>query len=153
MLVSRRRSPPYEELFVGYGKNRASFHYEMAARQMPMRVLPDAFVMHINNSHGPARTKLFWWTGDTCWPEFRQRVRSQHRGFWINSAAQNRMDTNPMLVRRRKCGCIARVERLCVSSCRPATVEMRLRSSKLEVTPKAASGTPVGPRKGEQAKC
>ena len=48
---------------------------------------------------------------------------------------------------------LARVERLCVSSCRPATVEMRLRSSKLEVTPKAASGTPVGPRKGEQAKC
>ena len=32
LLYSRWRAASYEESFVGYGKNRVSFHYEMKAR-------------------------------------------------------------------------------------------------------------------------
>ena len=36
----------YDESFVGYGKNRVSFHYEMAAIGLQMKVIPDVFVYH-----------------------------------------------------------------------------------------------------------
>ena len=36
--ISRRRR--YDSQFVGYGKNRASFHYKMAAQGMRLKVIP-----------------------------------------------------------------------------------------------------------------
>ena len=50
LLYSRVHAPPYDERFVGYGKNRVSFHYEMAARGTHMRVVPGLFVYHQRNS-------------------------------------------------------------------------------------------------------
>mmetsp|Transcript_37633 Transcript_37633/g.91591 ORF Transcript_37633/g.91591 Transcript_37633/m.91591 type:complete len:450 (+) Transcript_37633:13-1362(+) len=45
-LYSRAKAPPYEELFVGYGKNRVSFHYEMKALGTTMQIIPGLFVYH-----------------------------------------------------------------------------------------------------------
>ena len=65
LLVHRSVLPPYDETFVGYGKNRLSLHYELAARKVRMEVAPDAFVLHERGSHA-SRSKV-WWAGGTCW--------------------------------------------------------------------------------------
>ena len=39
---------PYEERFVGYGKDRVSWNYELAARGAVFHVPADAFLVHFN---------------------------------------------------------------------------------------------------------
>jgi len=141
LLVHRSVLPPYDESFVGYGKNRLSLHYELAARRVRMEVAPDAFVLHERGSHA-SRSKA-WWAGETCWPAFRKRVWEAH-GFWRSSRRQRQLDANPRVLQalNRTCGaCVARSARLCVGSCRPELARWLPGSRKPTLLP--PSGAPL----------
>ena len=46
LLLSRRHAPPYPEDFVGYGKDRVAYTYELAARGARLQVQPEVFLVH-----------------------------------------------------------------------------------------------------------
>ena len=65
--------PEYHEGFVGYGKDRVSYTYELAARGVRLLVQPELFLVHYTTvqrgtaySHSPKD----WMVGETCWPGF-----------------------------------------------------------------------------------
>ena len=67
LLLSRRHAPPYPEDFVGYGKDRVSYTYELAARGARLHVQPEVFLVHYTTlqrgtaySHSPKD----WMVGD-----------------------------------------------------------------------------------------
>ena len=69
LLLSRRHAPPYPEDFVGYGKDRVSYTYELAARGARLQVQPEVFLVHYTTlqrgtaySHSPKD----WMVGDAC---------------------------------------------------------------------------------------
>ena len=72
LLLSRRHVPQYDSRFVGYGKNRASFHYELAARGMRMLVQPDIFLVHQGDAATLRGRKSgdTWMVGESCWMGF-----------------------------------------------------------------------------------
>ncbi|KAL3924530.1 MAG: hypothetical protein SGPRY_003890, partial [Prymnesium sp.] len=72
LLLRKETAPMYDERFVGYGKDRVSFTYELAARGARLIVQPDLFVVHfttvqsgIKYRHAPSD----WMVGETCWPQ------------------------------------------------------------------------------------
>lgn len=120
VLLSRRISPRYDEAFVGYGKDRVSFAYELAARGVRLRVHPSLFLVHyktprpgIAYAHAPRDWMLgetaFGYRfragaldptpnlepaalGETCWPAFHQRLRASYPHFEQASCAQVAVD-------------------------------------------------------------
>jgi hypothetical protein len=120
-LVERASVPPYDEIFVGYGKNRMSFHYELAARGVHLRVVPDLFLLHptgtLNRTVVESSRRKEWWVGETCWPEFRERIHKQYA-----FRPQNSLQAVIQRDSRVKLPCMARSNRLCVGECRPLMV-------------------------------
>ena len=47
-IVPRATAHLYDERFVGYGKDRVSWNYELAAKGAAFLVLPDVFLIHFN---------------------------------------------------------------------------------------------------------
>lgn len=45
----------YDERFVGYGKDRVSWNYELAAKGAAFVVLPDVFLIHFNTYDEPKK--------------------------------------------------------------------------------------------------
>ena len=94
LLLSRRHAPPYREEFVGYGKDRVSYTYELAARGTRLRVQPEVVLVHYTTlqrgtaySHSPKD----WMVGETCWPAFAEHVRAAYR-YEATSCAQPQID-------------------------------------------------------------
>jgi hypothetical protein len=50
-----RHAPRYPELFVGYGKDRVSFTYELVARGARLLVQPELFLVHYRTVQPGAR--------------------------------------------------------------------------------------------------
>ena len=105
LLYNRLGAPSYSEVFVGYGKDRVSFTYEMAARGFVFVMQPDAWLVHYTTpvdprpgrasaaasrpgrkaaayGHDPAA----WQIGESCWPEFEARVHAEYgyRNGWCD---------------------------------------------------------------------
>ena len=129
VLLDLRHSPPYDESFVGYGKDRVSYTYELAARRVAFEVQPEIFAIHYTTVTRGAKkayghSPVDWMVGETCWPAFRSRVKQAYR-FDTTSCAQDATDRQ---VRRRygcaaaggeaRC-CVSEAEGLCVGRCRP----------------------------------
>jgi len=125
LLVSRRFAPRYDESFVGYGKDRVAFTYELAARGVSLRVQPHLFLVHYTTvqrgkkyGHAPSD----WMLGETCWPEFRERIRKRYN-YQIESCAQ--MLTDQQVARAHALNnetmprCVSASESLCVGACGP----------------------------------
>eukprot|EP00966_Prymnesium_polylepis_P259568 5995676-Prymnesium_polylepis.2 len=100
LLHSRSNAPVYDERFVGYGKNRVAFHYELAAaRRHRMRVVPDLFVYHLpHEGYAEAHsTKIAasnvtlmrqqrkrmqrynWMVGESCWMVFSRDITKKYK--------------------------------------------------------------------------
>jgi hypothetical protein len=81
-VLPRRGMHPYEERFVGYGKNRVSWNYEMGARRLTLRVVPDVFLVHFwtvsPNASKYGHFSRDWMVGEACWPSFRDRVQKEY---------------------------------------------------------------------------
>lgn len=78
-VVPRKGIHLYDERFVGYGKDRVSWNYELAARRPSLHVVPDLFLVHFHTlSSNVSKYGHFprdWMAGETCWPAFRDRVQ------------------------------------------------------------------------------
>lgn len=114
-VVHRRHAPPYDERFVGYGKNRVSHQYELAAAGVRFSLVPDVFLVHPSI---PSDRHSDWWLGERCWPEFVHRVQRTYK-FRQTSSAQRMLERD-----RRTCGPCSG-NGLCLVRCRPTLVEMR----------------------------
>ena len=117
VLLDLRHSPPYDESFVGYGKDRVSYTYELAARRVAFEVQPEIFAIHYTTVTRGAKkayghSPVDWMVGETCWPAFRSRVKQAYR-FDTTSCAQDATDRQV----RRRYGCAAAggEARCCVS--------------------------------------
>ena len=87
-VVPRAMAHPYEERFVGYGKDRVSWNYELAAKGAVFWVPSEPFLVHFNtyDEEEASRPKKKqyghfpndWMLGESCWPAFRDRVQSQY---------------------------------------------------------------------------
>ena len=72
-IVPRATAHLYEERFVGYGKDRVSWNYELAAKGSLFHVLPDAFLIHFNTYDEPKKKAKYghfptdWMLGESCW--------------------------------------------------------------------------------------
>jgi hypothetical protein len=127
VLFRRDAAPSYDESFVGYGKDRVSFTYELAARGFKLVVQPDIFVVHfkvVQSGVKYAHEPNDWMVGETCWPPFRRRVHRQ-TGFDAVGTTQPVIDRQ---VARRygrrgelEARCVALEEGVCVHPCRPAS--------------------------------
>lgn len=71
-VLPRTMAHDYEERFVGYGKDRVSWNYELAAKRAQFWVLPDVFLVHFN-TYDEGRKKKYghfptdWMLGESCW--------------------------------------------------------------------------------------
>ena len=104
------------------GKNRVSFHYELAAKAMRMQVVPDLFVFHqryhewmeapptasanavnalstasdaasfVGVTRVQRSTGYNWLVGETCWTRFVRRIRKENSGFSMTSEMQQWID-------------------------------------------------------------
>ena len=54
-IVPRATAHLYDERFVGYGKDRVSWNYELAAKGATFTVLPDVFLVHFNTYDEPKK--------------------------------------------------------------------------------------------------
>ncbi|KAL1503035.1 hypothetical protein AB1Y20_011104 [Prymnesium parvum] len=131
VLLLRDSAPKYDEHFVGYGKDRVSFTYELVARGAKLVVQADIYVVHfttvqsgVKYEHAPSD----WMVGETCWPQFRRRIRDS-TGFDEVGSTQPIIDRQ---VSRRfgrrgelEARCVAEEEALCVHPCRPETAVFR----------------------------
>jgi hypothetical protein len=81
-VVPRRGIHLYDERFVGYGKDRVSWNYEMAARRVSLIVVPDVFLVHFRtlspNASKYGHFPRDWVAGETCWAPFRDRVQREY---------------------------------------------------------------------------
>lgn len=116
-IVPRVGIHQYDERFVGYGKDRVSWNYELAARRPSLRVVPDVFLIHFNTfSPNASRSKYGhfprdWMIGETCWAEFRERVQARYN-YSEYTCKQRKTDG---LVNARYGNCITDQERVCVA--------------------------------------
>ena len=145
LLVSRRHSPQYHEGFVGYGKDRVSYTYELAARGAKLLVQPELFLVHfttVQRRGGYSHSPRDWMVGETCWPSFHAHVRAAY-----NFEA---MGCNQPLLSRQVARayappgastptCVAQLEGLCVGGCQPATATFAAG----RVTRAPRTGTPL----------
>ena len=119
-VVDRRTSPSYDERFVGYGKNRVSFHYELEAQRVQLFLVPDVFVVHPMVS---SSRHSMWWLGERCWTEFAQHVKDTY-GYFKTSSAQRYLERD-----RRGCG-MCSGSGLCLKECRPIRIEFRAQQTR-----------------------
>jgi hypothetical protein len=94
-VVPRRGIHLYDERFVGYGKNKITWNYELAARRPTIHVVPDLFLVHIVTI-GPNTSKYGHFpsdklVGETCWPAFRDRVDAQYN-YSLDNCFQRKVD-------------------------------------------------------------
>ena len=57
----------YDERFVGYGKDRVSWNYELAAKGAAFLVLPDVFLIHFNTYDEPKKKSKRQKTGKSSY--------------------------------------------------------------------------------------
>jgi len=142
-LLPRAMAHAYEERFVGYGKDRVSWNYELAARGAQFLVPPDAFLVHFKTfDHASARKRQYghfptdWMLGESCWAEFRDRVQNEHN-YTLYTCHQRSIDA---LLRGKYEKCIVEVERLCVAPfCSPAVSTFRYHDGQLRQQSAAAT--------------
>ena len=100
-VLPRAMAHQYEERFVGYGKDRVSWNYELAARGAVFHVPADIFLIHFNtydeDEIGRRPKKKYghfpndWMLGESCWPAFRDRVQNQYN-YSLYTCHQNTID-------------------------------------------------------------
>ena len=146
LLYNRHAAPRYWELFVGYGKDRVSFSYELAARGFEFVVVPDAWLVHVRSenraaaptapaaapaaAHAAAPAEHVsspsdWVVGETCWPDFQQRVRIKYN-WLLGWCAARSIDQgvgldqgDASLAPGGAIRCLAQLENVCVLNCQP----------------------------------
>ena len=69
----------YDERFVGYGKDRVSWNYELAAKGAAFLVLPDVFLIHFNTYDEPKKKSK-------CAPSHPPRARARRPGLGFDYA-------------------------------------------------------------------
>ena len=137
-VLPRAMAHAYEERFVGYGKDRVSWNYELAARGTVFRVPADVFLVHFNTyDEAPKRKAKYghfptdWMLGESCWSAFKDRVQSQYN-FSLYSCHQLQIDG---MRRGQFERCVAESEQLCVAPyCAPPQTTLRYRGGALSRT-------------------
>lgn len=131
MLLSRRLAPRYDESFVGYGKDRVSFTYELAARGAALAVTRELFLLHhttVQRDRAYAHSPADWMLGETCWPDFVRRVRARY-SYQVHSCAQ--LQINAQVARAlapvglHEPRCVSAEAGVCVGTCVPEVVVFR----------------------------
>ncbi|KAL1495658.1 hypothetical protein AB1Y20_016524 [Prymnesium parvum] len=139
VLLPRAMAHPYEERFVGYGKDRVSWNYELAAKGARFVVPADAFLVHFNTYDKPqqrgASKRQYghfptdWMLGESCWPSFRDRVQRQYN-YSLYTCHQRNID---QLQRHKFEQCVAEAEQLCVAPyCSPAVTTVLTRGGRVQ---------------------
>lgn len=80
-LVLRRPAPYYDERFVGYGQNKVSYAYELAARNYRFVVLPDVYIIHTYDESETNKKRKDWTVGWSCWRDFAKDIQRLYNGF------------------------------------------------------------------------
>ena len=115
-VLPRVMAHEYEERFVGYGKDRVSWNYELAAKGVRFVVPADSFLVHFNTyDEGKRKSKYGhfptdWMLGESCWPAFRDRVQAQYN-FSLYTCHQTMVDG---LHRGKFEVCASEAEKICV---------------------------------------
>ena len=96
-LLLQAPFPRYDERFIGYGQNKVSYGYELAAAGFAFHVLPDLFIVHhhedetIGVAVGEAvkvKKQKDWSNGWSCWTGFADAVADHyhfraHEPCWV----------------------------------------------------------------------
>ena len=131
-VLPRSMAHEYEERFVGYGKDRVSWNYELAAKGARFWVSAESFLVHYetfdaDETRDKRKSKYGhfptdWMLGESCWPDFRERVEAQYN-YSLYTCHQTVIDG---LHRGRTERCAAERERLCVKPyCTPRQSVLR----------------------------
>jgi len=80
VLLDKRQSPWYDELFVGYGNDKTSYTYELVAAGFDFYVAPNSFIFHLDHGLPSWRqySSYHWMLPWTRWATFVRRVRKQY---------------------------------------------------------------------------
>ncbi len=67
---------------MGYGQNKVSYAYELAARNYHFVVLPDVYIVHTYEETEASTQRKDWTVGWSCWRDFAKDMQRLHDGFY-----------------------------------------------------------------------